>query len=95
MSHPAAPTTFEALRRFAFERVINEDPITHSLTLLGTLPALNPDDIHTPSPVQAIIRIEKAALDVSTAPLLFASDSNKSGLIQRARLEQSTDIVCI
>ncbi|KAF8636040.1 hypothetical protein AX15_000197 [Amanita polypyramis BW_CC] len=89
MSHPASPTSFEALNKFAFERVINEDPITHSLVLLGTLPGPEPNSNPTSSRVQAIIRIEKTALDVSTAPLLFASDS---GLIQRAHLGESTDI---
>ncbi|RXW18165.1 hypothetical protein EST38_g7689 [Candolleomyces aberdarensis] len=80
MSHSAAPKDLADLRRFRFERVLNEDPLIHSIALLGTL-SEDPE-------VQAIIRIEKTALDASDAPRLFAED----GLIQSVKLEQSTDI---
>ena len=83
MSHPSAPKDLADLRRFRFERVLNEDPLTHSIALLGTL-SKDPK-------VQAIIRIEKTALDASDAPRLFADD----GLIQKVQLEESTDIVGI
>jgi m7GpppX diphosphatase len=83
MSHSAAPKDLADLQRFRFERVLNEDPLTHSIALLGTL-AKDPE-------VQAIIRIEKTALDASVAPRLFAED----GLVQRVHLEESTDIVGI
>lgn len=88
MSHPAGPKTLEALNKFVLERVINEDPVTHSLSLLGTFPS--PDSTDAQSRVLAIIRIEKTALDVTAAPLLFSPDA--SGLVQRAQLEGSTDI---
>ncbi|KAJ2913375.1 hypothetical protein MD484_g7044, partial [Candolleomyces efflorescens] len=80
MSHSAAPKDLADLQRFRFERVLNEDPLTHSIALLGKL-SKDPE-------VQAIIRIEKTALDASVAPRLFAED----GLIQRVHLEESTDI---
>ena len=79
MAHPSAPQNLDDLKAFTFERVLNEDPVSHSLTILGSLGSS-----------QAIIRIEKAALDAATAPKLL---SKEGGLVQRADLEQSTDIV--
>lgn len=80
MSHPSAPKNVEDLQSFDFQKILNEDPLSHSLTILGSLGGS-----------QAIIRIEKAALDVNEAPGLFCKDGS---LIQRADLVQSTDIVC-
>jgi m7GpppX diphosphatase len=91
MSHPAAPTSLDKLTKFNFESVINEDPVTHSITLLGTLPDAqgqsNPGER-----VRAIIRIEKTALAADQAKSLF---SGENALLTRVELEESTDIVCI
>lgn len=80
-----APMSLKTLRNFKFERILNEDPITHSLALLGTLPASDSAD----DAVQAVVRVEKTALNSNDAPRLFAED----GLIKRLQLEESTDIV--
>jgi m7GpppX diphosphatase len=84
MSHSAAPKTLEALRKFKFERVLNENALTHSIIFLGSLPEPEGDN-----EVQAIIRIEKTALEPSQIPSVFHSLSG----IERVQLEQSTDIV--
>lgn len=84
MSHPTAPKTLEALRKFKFERILNEDTLAHSITFLGLLPEPESD-----GEVQSIIRIEKTALDTAQAPSIFHS----LGGIERAQMEQSTDIV--
>jgi len=76
------------LNKFTFQRVIGEDPFTRSLVLLGSLPS--PDDHQTRA--QAIIRIERTALDASKAPSFFSSDTNNPGLIQRTQLDGNTDI---
>ncbi|KAG6884716.1 hypothetical protein C0992_005884 [Termitomyces sp. T32_za158] len=85
MSHPDAPTTLAKLNNFHFDKVINEDPLTHSLTLLGTFPST--DDAQ--ERVAAIVRVEKTALDPETAGKLFAPD----GLVKKVAVEESTDIV--
>ncbi|RDB14766.1 m7GpppX diphosphatase [Hypsizygus marmoreus] len=82
MSHPAAPTSLEKLNKFSFERVLNEDPLTHSLTLLGAFPGPAADR------VQAIVRIEKTALDPDRGGSFFGDN----GLVKRVTLEESTDI---
>lgn len=79
----------EDLNKFAFQRVIGEDAFTRSLVLLGSLPS--PDDHQTRA--QAIIRIERTALDTSKASSFFSSDTNSPGLIQRTQLDGNTDIV--
>ena len=84
MSHPATPKSLEALRKFTFERLLNEDPLYHSLTLLGEFP-----DPENPSgKVKAVVRVEKTALDPADAPKFFG----ESGFIKTIELEQSTDI---
>ena len=82
MSHITAPISLETLKKFTFDRTLNEDPMTHTLTILGTLP------IHEEI-VQAIIRIERTAIQSDRAPRLFGED----GLIKRVKLEENTDIV--
>jgi m7GpppX diphosphatase len=77
------------LNKFTFERVINEDAATHSLALLGSLPS--PDDPQTKA--QAIIRIEKTALDVNNAPFYFSSNTDNPGLLHRTQLAGHSDIV--
>lgn len=72
-----AITSLHDLRTFEFNTVLNEDPLTHSLTLLGTLKGQ-----------QAIIRVEKTALKASDAANFFSHD----GLVQKIQLEQNTDI---
>ncbi|KAG6872369.1 hypothetical protein C0995_010288 [Termitomyces sp. Mi166 len=84
MSHPAAPTNLAKLQNFRFDKVINEDPLTHSLTLLGAFPG--PSDAQ--EPVTAIVRIEKTSLAPDTAENLISAD----GLVRRITLEGSTDI---
>jgi len=90
MSHPAAPTSVDKLIKFNFERVINEDPVTHSLILLGTFPVvLDQGDLGERA--RAIIRIEKTALAPDQAKSFFAGGD---ALVKRVVLEESTDIVC-
>jgi len=74
----------EVLKEFAFERILNEDPITHALVLLGNASAPNNEE----GSVKVIIRIEKTALNPKEAPYFFGP----RGLIQRALVEESTDI---
>lgn len=62
------------------------DPITHALTLLGTLPtgsAPADSDEHAP----AIVRIEKTALTAGQAEQLLSSS------LKDAKLIEGTDIV--
>ena len=84
-NHPAAPKSLYRLNQFSFNKVLNDDPFTHSIVLLGTFPnTADPTD-----KIQAIVRIEKTALD-SGNPARFFSEN---GYIQRVELEESTDIV--
>ncbi|KAI0330054.1 scavenger mRNA decapping enzyme [Cubamyces sp. BRFM 1775] len=69
------------LQEFRFERVLNEDPITHALTILGTLPVEGKSE-HA----QAIVRIEKTALIGDQADQLFP------GQLKDSKLIDSTDI---
>ncbi|KAG6810241.1 hypothetical protein H0H92_012763 [Tricholoma furcatifolium] len=82
MSHPTAPTTLVQLKSFQFEKLINEDPFTHSLTLLGSFPAPPEEE----GRVTAIVRVEKTALDPGESNTLM------NVLVDRVELEQSTDI---
>ena len=93
MSHllPAAPTSLEKLTKFNFERVINEDPTTHSITVLGTLPAAQSQG-DAGELVRTIIRIQKTAIAPEHAKILFCGGT---ALLTRVALEESTDIVCI
>ena len=85
MSHPAAPKSLASLNGFCFNKVLNEDPFTHSIVLHGTFPnATDPAD-----KIQAIVRIEKTALDSENLARFFA----ENGYVQRVELEESTDIV--
>jgi m7GpppX diphosphatase len=88
MSHP---TSIDKLNKFHFERVINEDPVTHSLILLGTLPAAHGQD-DLGEHVRAIIRIEKTALAPDRAKSFF---SGETAFLKRVEVEESTDIVWI
>lgn len=85
MSHPSSIASLEALNNFSLEKILNEDPFTHALTFLGNVPA--PDNEE--ATVKAIIRIEKTALNSEEAPRFFGH----KGLIKKAELEESTDIV--
>jgi m7GpppX diphosphatase len=86
MTRPSSPASLEALEKFTLERILNDDPVTHALTLLGNIPAPNTEE----GRVTAIIRIEKTALSPEDAPRFFGP----SGLVKKAELEESTDIVC-
>jgi hypothetical protein len=86
MSHLPSLASPEALEKFTFERILNDDPITRALSLLGNIPAPNDEG----GRVKAIIRIEKTALNPEDAPRFFGP----RGLITKAELEESTDIVC-
>ena len=90
MSHPAAPTSLEKLIKFNFERIINEDPTTHNITILGTLPAAHSQD-SAGKRVRAIIKIEKTTMDAEQAESLFSGENSP---LTRVALEESTDIVC-
>ncbi|KAI0077616.1 scavenger mRNA decapping enzyme [Panus rudis PR-1116 ss-1] len=67
-----------SLKDFVFERVLNEDPVSHSLTLLGTLP-------RSGSREQAIIRVEKTAITEDAIPTLLSDLSD-------VQLIENTDI---
>lgn len=85
MSNPAAPKSLSRLNEFSFIKVLLEDPFSHSIVLLGTFPSpTDPTD-----KIQAIVRIEKTALN-SENPGRFLSEN---GYVQRIELEESTDIV--
>ncbi|KIM43029.1 hypothetical protein M413DRAFT_18208 [Hebeloma cylindrosporum] len=83
MSFPAPPTSFSALSQFVFDRVLNEDPLTHSLIILGTLPSPDLDNR-----VRAIVRLEKTALNAADSSKFFGDN----GIIEKVQLEESTDI---
>lgn len=86
MSQPG-PASLTTLKNFKFKRILNEDPTTHSLALLGTLPGPQiAGEI-----VQAIVRVEKTVLNSNDASRFFGED----GLIVKFKLEESTDIVWI
>ncbi|THH17308.1 hypothetical protein EW146_g3476 [Bondarzewia mesenterica] len=68
------------LKQFHFERILNEDPIAHSITILGYIATKGTPEVEAiPSPT--IIRIEKTALSS------FSDD-----LIGSTKLIESTDI---
>ncbi|KAI0764831.1 scavenger mRNA decapping enzyme [Fomes fomentarius] len=69
------------LRQFQFERVLNEDPVTHALTLLGTLPVEG-----SSGAAPAILRIEKTALSVDAADQIVAK------FLESTKLIEGTDI---
>src|SRR5258708_16082330 len=85
------PPSLEVLEKFTLERILDDDPITHALTILGNIPATTSNNNEdSEGRLQAIIRIEKTALNLNDAPRFFGP----RGLIKRAELEESTDIVC-
>jgi len=86
MAHPAAPTSFSALNQFNFQRILNEDPLTHSLIILGTFPSR---DLDNNNQVKAIVRIEKTALNLGDGSKIFGDN----GIVKKVQLEESTDIV--
>ena len=89
-----------ALKRFRFERILNEgvhpsnfrlpqsylrtDPFAHSLALLGTFPDVEDSDTVQP----AIVRIEKTVLPASFAPMLVAQ------FVKEVQYMENTSIVC-
>ncbi|KJA16936.1 hypothetical protein HYPSUDRAFT_46852 [Hypholoma sublateritium FD-334 SS-4] len=76
-----------ALKKFSFQRVLDEDPLTHTLILLGTLPSSS-DTLDSANSVEAIVRVERTTLSAKDAPLFFGNN----GLIKKTALEGSTDI---
>jgi len=74
---PCRIETLDDLRTFQFRSLLNEDPITHTLALFGTLHG-----------EQAIVRLEKTALKASDAANFF----NQDGLVEKIQLEEGTDI---
>ncbi|TFK44174.1 scavenger mRNA decapping enzyme [Crucibulum laeve] len=91
MAHYAAPKSIDALNSFRFERILNEDLLTHTLIVLGTLLASNGDQstIHSGERVPAIIRVEKTALDAAQTSTFFGE---KDGLVKKVEIVESTDI---
>lgn len=96
MSHPSAPKSLASLREFQFEKILNEDPLAHTIAVLGSFPSLGTSDEESsvPARVQAVVRIEKTALDTAglESGSFFRSD-NTGGALERVKLEGSTDIV--
>ena len=88
MPHPAPPTSFEALNQFVFDKVLNEDPLTHSLVILGTFPT---PDVDNQVRAAAIVRIEKTALNPGDSSDFFGDN----GMIKKIELEGNSDIVCM
>ncbi|KAF9525497.1 scavenger mRNA decapping enzyme [Crepidotus variabilis] len=84
MPHSPASWSLESLNEFESENIINEDPVTHSLVLLGSFP--DPDK--SKARIKAIVRVERTALATSDAGRLFGVDS----LLKRVKIEGSTDI---
>ncbi|KAI0746574.1 scavenger mRNA decapping enzyme [Daedaleopsis nitida] len=76
-----AAYTLGTLKQFRFERLLNEDPTTHALTLLGTLPVEG-----TSEHAHAILRIEKTTLPVDSAEHIV------SELLANTKAIESTDI---
>ncbi|EJD36270.1 mRNA decapping enzyme [Auricularia subglabra TFB-10046 SS5] len=68
------------LAAFKLKEIINEDPITHSATLLGTLPTGKDDERD-----QAIISLQKTAFDAEEVGRL-------DGLLSSVKLLESNDI---
>ncbi len=77
-----------ALKKFLFHRVLDEDPLTHTLILLGTLPNSS-DTPDSEKMVEAIVRVERTTLSAKDAPFFFGDN----GLIKKTTLEGNTDIV--
>lgn len=69
------------LDRFVFQRVLNEDPITRSVALLGTLRPTASDISDATEAKPVIVRIERTALG-----------SFSDGLISKTKLIETTDI---
>lgn len=88
MTDPMNLGSLEDLNKFKFGRLIEEGPDSRFLLVLGSFPHLLDSDGKTP--VNAIIRFEKTALNVSTASQFLG----RSGSVQRAELDQVAD-VCI
>ncbi|EJF56971.1 scavenger mRNA decapping enzyme [Dichomitus squalens LYAD-421 SS1] len=65
------------LKQFQFERVLNEDPITHALTLLGKLPVQGTSEY-----ADAVVRIEKTALQADSAEHILTRSLESSQLIE-------------
>jgi len=86
MMHLGTLTTLENLNTFKFERLINGDPESRFLLILGSFPHLLDSDGKTPA--NAIIRIEKTAFNISTASQILGG----SGCIQRAELDKVTEV---
>jgi len=90
-----------SLNKFKFERILSEDPITHSVALLGSFPwipisAIEPNT-STPAGVRVIIRVEKTALSPESVEKLFwesdvDGEVGKGGLVRRVEIVESTDI---
>ena len=76
------------LKKFSFQRVLDEDPSTHTLVLLGTLPN-SPDALDSEKTAEAIVRVERTTLSAKDAPFFFGDN----GLIKKTTLEGNTDIV--
>ncbi|EJD05719.1 scavenger mRNA decapping enzyme [Fomitiporia mediterranea MF3/22] len=70
----------EKLRKFEFERILNEDPVTHSVSLLGTLSS-NSEGTRS----LAILRIERMPLSGDFSKIL-------QDRIEDVKLIESTDI---
>ncbi|KAI0795654.1 scavenger mRNA decapping enzyme [Abortiporus biennis] len=69
------------LKQFKFDRVLNDDPITHSLALLGTFP--DPKDSSQALP--AVVRLERSSLSADLSSSLWDN-------VSTTKLVQSTDI---
>ncbi|KAI0684504.1 scavenger mRNA decapping enzyme [Cytidiella melzeri] len=76
----------ESLRGFQLEQILNEDPLAHSLTLLGKVRIKLADNDEPARYVSAILRVEKTALPASVASTVLAEQ------LSNVQLLDSTDI---
>ncbi|EIN09161.1 scavenger mRNA decapping enzyme [Punctularia strigosozonata HHB-11173 SS5] len=73
----------QSLKAFHFTRVLNDDPVSRSLTVLGTLPQGDFADSSSP----AVLRLERTSFALSPSDIDSLTKS-----LHRIRLEEHTDI---
>ncbi|PPQ64162.1 hypothetical protein CVT24_008797 [Panaeolus cyanescens] len=82
MSCHTSLSSFENLKSFSFEKLIEEGIDSRFLLILGTIRRSDNQDLET-----AIIRVEKTALNISSVSRLLGKD----GIIQRAEWDGIDD----
>ncbi|KAH9939179.1 scavenger mRNA decapping enzyme [Amylocystis lapponica] len=70
---------YNSLRQFKFERILHEDPMMHTVSLLGTFPQSGDYEPRLP----AIVRIEKTAIKTDSLVDLFSGALSDAEVIER------------